>query len=175
MVTELLGATLINADAVFVVIGAALSITLFSSLVQRKMMDKSKMDEIRKRVEAHQKAYLKAQKEENKQEIKRLDAQQAEIMGLVKENMMGSMKPSLVTLPVVLILIWLMGSWYGKIGAILELPFGIPFLTKTFEGTINPMTGMLIQNGMDWFGLYILVAIGSALSIQLILKKVLKG
>jgi len=174
MVSEILGATLINAEAVYMVIGVAVGITLFSSLLHRKMVNRNKMDEIRAKIEAHQKKYLAAQDAKDKKKIAQLDKEQSQIMKLVKENMMASMKPSLVTLPVVLLIIWLMGSWYGKIGAIIEMPFGIPFLTKAFEGAINPITGLAIERGMDWFGLYILIAIGTALILELVLRKVFK-
>lgn len=174
MVSEILGATLINADAVMVVVGVAMGITLFSSLIHRKITDRKKMDEVREKIEKHQKEYLAAQNAGDKKKVAQLDKEQEQIMKLVKDNMMSSMKPSLVTLPVVLLIIWLMGSWYGKIGAIIEMPFGIPFLTRTFEGALNPMTGLLIQNGMDWFGLYILVAISTALFLELVLRKIFK-
>ena len=173
-VTEILGATLINTEAVYTVVSVSVGITLFSSLLHRKMVNRNKMDEIRAKIEAHQKKYMEAQKANDTKKIAQLDKEQAQIMGLVKENMMASMKPSLVTLPVVLLVIWVMGAWYGKIGAIIDMPFGIPFLTKAFEGAINPMTGLAVARGMDWFGLYILISIGTALILELVLRKVFK-
>ena len=97
----------------------------------------------------------------------KLEKEQGEILGLVKENMMASMKPSLYTLPVVLAGIWGLGYFYGTIGPIVDMPFAVPFLT-------HPLAEAGIVNGMDWFGLYILLAIGSSLILELVLKKVFK-
>ncbi len=169
-----MGMTLLNAEAVYTVVGIAAGITIFSSLVHRKMVDRKEMDRIRARIEAHQKQYLAAQKANDKKEMARLEKEQAEVMKLVKENMMASMKPSLITLPIVLIIFWLLKVWYEGAGPIIEMPFGIPFLTSAVNGTINPITVHAVQNGMGWFGLYIVVSIGTAIILELVLRKVFK-
>ncbi len=167
MVSELFGAILLYPDAVFTVIGVAICITLFSSLLHRKVVDRKRMDEIRKQIESHQKEYTEASKSGDKKKMAQLDSEQKQIMGLVKENMMASMKPTLITMPVVLILIWLMGSWYGELGPIIDLPFGLPFLTNAVEEAG-------IVNGVNWFGIYISTALTTALSLELVLRRILK-
>ena len=167
MVMEIFGATVLYGDALMVTIGVAIGVTLLSSLLHRKVVDKKRMDEIRGRIEKHQKDYMEANKANDTKKVAQLDKEQAEIMGLVKENMMASMKPTLVTMPVVLILIWLMGSWYGSLGPIIDLPFGLPMLTHAAEeiGVIN---------GVDWFGMYIMSAISTALFLELVLRRIFK-
>jgi len=164
---ELIGVKLIYPVAVVTVLGIAVGITLFSSLLHRKVVDRKKADEVKQRIEDHQKQYSAAAKANDKKALARLDKQQEEIMGLVKQNMMDSMKPSMITLPFVLGLIWLLGEWYGKLGAIMDLPFGVPFVTRAFE-----TAGVI--NGVDWFGLYLVSAIVTALGLELVLRKLFK-
>ncbi|MCK4327824.1 MAG: DUF106 domain-containing protein [Candidatus Diapherotrites archaeon] len=167
MISELLGAKLLYPTVVLTVAGIAICITLFSSLVHRKAVDRKHMDAVRERMEKHQKEYLKANEAGDKKRLAQLEREQAEIMGAVKDNMMASLKPTLMTMPVVLILIWLMGSWYGGLGPVLDLPFGLPFLTHAVEEAG-------IVNGVDWFGLYIASAISTALFLELVLRKIFK-
>ena len=164
---EIYGVKLLYPAAVMTVTGIAVGVTLFSSLLHRKVVDRKKMDAERQRIEAHQKEYLAASEAKDTKKIAKLDAEQQEIMGLVKQNMMDSMKPSMITLPFVLVLIWLMGEWYGKLGAIVELPFGVPFITKAVEAAG-------VVNGVDWFGLYLVSAIVTALGLELVLRKLFK-
>jgi uncharacterized membrane protein (DUF106 family) len=125
------------------------------------------MDAIRKRVESHQKEMLQAQKDKDQKKMDKLEKEQSKIMGLVKDNMIASMKPALFTMPIFLVLIWFMSGNYAHLGPILELPIGVPFLTHAAE------TAGII-NGMDWFGLYIVIAIGTSLSLELVLRQWLK-
>lgn len=167
MTVEFLGVQLLYPTAAMTVFAIAVCVTLFSSLLHRKLVDRSHMDALRERIELHQKEYLAASKADDKKRLAQLDKEQQEIMRLVKENMMSSMKPTLVTMPIVLILIWLMSTWYGNLGAIIDLPFGIPFLT-------HAVTEAGIINGMDWFGIYIATALSTALGLELVLRKLLK-
>jgi len=164
---EIFGAKLIYPMVIVTVMGIAIGITMFSSILNKKTGNKAKMDAVRERMEKHQKQYLAATEAKDKKKIAQLDREQKEIMGLVKENMMGSMKPMMVTMPVVLILIWLMGSWYGSLGPILDLPMGLPFLTHAAEEAG-------IVNGVDWFGLYIVSAITTALFLEVVVRRYLK-
>ncbi|MFC2174949.1 EMC3/TMCO1 family protein [archaeon] len=167
MIMEILGAKLFYPTVVLTVTGVAVGITLFSSLMHRRSGSRKQMDAVRERMEKHQKEYLKATEAKDKKLLAKLDREQAEIMGEVKKNMTASLKPTLMTMPVVLILIWLMGSWFGELGPILELPIGIPFLTQAVEEA-----GII--NGVDWFGLYLVSAIGTALFLEVVLRKLLK-
>ena len=159
--------TLIHAEAVFVVIGVAAAITILSSVLHRKFVDRTKMDTLRTRMEAHQKEYLAATEAKDKKALARLDAEQQAMMAALKDNMMATMKPTLITMPVVLGIIWLMGSWYGALGPLVDLPFGVPFLTRA-------VAEAGVANGVDWFGIYLVVAIGLALLLEYGLRKLLK-
>ncbi|MCD6522862.1 MAG: DUF106 domain-containing protein [Candidatus Diapherotrites archaeon] len=164
---EILGIKLVYPTATAIVICTACGISIFSALMHRKMVDRKRMDEIRKRIETHQKEYLEAQKAGDKKKMSKLEQEQAEILGLVKQNMMNSMKPTLFTMPLVLLVIWYLGAQYGAMGPLIDLPFGIPFLTKSVAET-----GII--NGVDWFGLYLVSAITTGLLIELVLRRIMK-
>jgi uncharacterized membrane protein (DUF106 family) len=164
---SILGITVLQGEAAMVVVGVALGVTLISSLLHRKFVDRKKMDEVRAKVETHQKEYLAAQEAKDAKRLARLEAEQKEIMDALKDNMMASMKPTLITMPVVLILIWQLGAWYGGIGPLIDLPFGVPLLTKA-------VAEIGVANGVDWFGIYLVVAIGAALFLEYGLRKILK-
>ncbi len=155
---------IIHPVAFFVVIGISTLVTLGSLWIHRKLVDPKRAEEIRKKIEEHQKRYLEAQKAGDKKELERLEAEQEEIMALVKESMYSSFKPLLVTTPLVLGLLWILGNLYGGLGPLVSLSFGIPFITKPF-----PDLG--IQNGVDWLGIYIVWSIIISLIAQIIIKR----
>lgn len=164
MVVEILGIQVIHPESVMAIISIAIGISLFSAFVHKKLVDRRKMDEIRKRIEDHQKRYLKAQKEGDQKKIAQLEREQTEIMGLVKKNFMMSMKPVFITMPIFLVVLWWMGQTFGKMGPMLDLPFPIPLLTYSVEE-------LGVVNGISWIGLYMIVAIPTSLIIEFILKK----
>ncbi|MCD6414838.1 MAG: DUF106 domain-containing protein [Candidatus Diapherotrites archaeon] len=164
---NIIGIQLIYPDAVMAVVAISTGVSLFSVFVHRKLVDRKKMDEIRKRIEEHQKKYLKAQKEGNQKEITRLEREQANVMKLLKKNFMMSMKPVFITMPVFLLLLWWMRGMYDKLGPMLDLPISIPFLT-------HPVAELGVANGVGWIGLYIVISIATSLTIELILKALKK-
>jgi uncharacterized membrane protein (DUF106 family) len=167
MAAELLGIKLIYPAAAFMVFGLSVIVSLLSSAVHRVLVDRKKMDAVRERMESHQKEFLEAQKANDQKRVAKLEKEQEEIMGLVKDNMLTSMKPALFTMPVFLVLIWWLGGNYGSLGPIVDMPFGIPFLTKA-------TATMGVVNGMDWFAVYILIAISASLILELVLGRLRK-
>jgi uncharacterized membrane protein (DUF106 family) len=167
MVVEWMGITFLQPTSVLIVAFIAVGVSLFSAFVHRKMVDRKKMDEIREKIEQHQKEYMKAQKEDNQKKLKQLEKKQSMIFDLVKKNMMMSMKPLFFTMPVFLVIIWLMGAQYGEAGPLMDLPFSVPLLTYSVP-EIN------VSNAVSWFGIYLVVALCTGLSVELMLKKVLK-
>ena len=163
---EILGIQLLEPTAVLTVMAIGIGVSLFSAALHRKMVDRKKMDEIRKRIETHQKEQLAAQKSDDKKKLKQLEHEQREVMGLLKKNFMMSMKPLIITMPVFLVILWWMRNQFDQFKALLELPFGIPFLTYAVENTV-------IVNGMSWFGVYLISAIGTSIVVELVLRKVL--
>jgi len=164
---EWMGITFLNPQAAIIVASIAVLASLISAAIHRKMVDRKKMDEIRERIEKHHKEYMKAQKEGNSKKLKQLEKQQSMIFDLVKKNMMMSMKPLFITMPVFLVVLWFLGSQYGSGGPLLNMPFSIPLLTYSVPEAS-------ITNGVSWFGLYLVVAIVTGLSLELVLKKVFK-
>lgn len=164
---EFFGVKILYEVAAFVTAGMAILVSIFSIIYHRKVVDRKEMDEIRKRIEEHQKQYLEAQKKNDTIKLKKLEQEQAEVLSLLKKNMLTSMKPALITLPIVLIIIWILSYFYGSLGPLIDLPFSIPFLT-------HPLEEAGIVNGMDWFGLYLISAISISLILELILRKIFK-
>lgn len=161
---DILGIQLIQPQAAITVMGIAIGISMFSSIIHKKLVDRKKMEEIRKRIEKHQKDQVAAQKADDKKKLKQLEREQAEVMNLLKKNFMMSMKPMLFTMPVFLIILWFLRTSYDGAGALIDMPFGIPFLSYAGEG---------FKNGMNWFGIYLISAIGTSLTIELIVRKVI--
>ena len=60
MVSEIIGIKLIYPVAAMTVVGVAVGISLFSSVLHRKVVDRRKMDDVREKIEKHQKEYLEA-------------------------------------------------------------------------------------------------------------------
>ena len=167
MVMELLGIKLLYPTVVGLVALISIGVSVLSIVVHTKMVDKKKMDEVRKRMEQHQKDLLKAQESGDKKKIALLEAEQEEIMNIFKQNMIATFKPMMFTTPVVLVAFWSMGHFFGGLGPILDMPLGIPFLT-------HELAEMSIVNGMDWFGVYIVLAISTSIVLQIVLKKFIK-
>jgi len=162
----ILGITILNGSAFLIaVIGSGLAI--FSRSLNKKLVDKIKMDETRKRVKAHQEQYVEAQKIGDAKLVAKLEAEQKEIMSLVKKNMFSTLKPSLIRMPVILGVIWFLRNQYSNAGPMIDIPIALPFLTHSF-----PELGII--NGVDWFGLYIGAALVTGLGLELIFRTILK-
>lgn len=162
---EILGIQFLYPDAVLTVIAISIGASLFSAALHRIMVDRKKMDEIRKKIENHQKEYLAAQKANDQKKIKQLERQQMEVMGLLKKNFMMSMKPLFISMPIFLVVLWFMRTTYDPMGALLDLPIGIPFLSYAIPD-------MGVSNGMNWFGLYLVFALGTSLTIEMAMRKI---
>lgn len=165
---ELFGMQILRPWVFTVVTTVATLMSVGSLYIHRKIVDPKRMAEIRKKIEEHQREYTEAQKANDKKKVKELEDEQEKIMELVKENMYASFKPMIITTPIVLGVLWVFGVWYGPLGPIVSMPFGIPFITKAFKAA-------RIANGMDWLGLYILWALIVSLVVQMIIKYIDKG
>lgn len=167
MVAEILGIKLLYPAAAYMVTGLSLIVAALSSAIHRVVVDRKKMDAVREKLDAHQKEMIAAQKENDQKKLKRLEKDQEEVMRLLKENMIASMKPALFTMPVFLVLLWWLNTTYAPLGPLVDLPIGVPFLTHAVEAV-----GVL--NGVDWFGIYLVIVIGTSLSLELALRGLFK-
>ena len=161
---QILGMSILHPVPFLVVIIIATLLDIGSIFIHRKLVDPKRSEEIKRKIEDHQKRYVEAQKIGDKKELERLEDEQDEIMKLVKESMYSSFKPMLITTPIVLVLLWILGDVYGGLGPIVSLPFGIPFIT-------HPFKDMGIINGMDWLGLYITWAVIVSLILQVFTRR----
>jgi uncharacterized membrane protein (DUF106 family) len=183
---EILGINLLQETSAFAVSFLALFVSTVSGIIHRKMVDRKKLDRVREEIEKHQKAYLEAQKSKDEKKLKKLEAEQARILGLVKQNMIDSMKPTLVVMLIVIPMFWYLNTTYSDSGPLVQLPVSLPLLTYCIDpvrdGCANQTqyvadTGVITVEGdgfMGWFGLYIILALTSGITIEFINWKVLK-
>lgn len=166
MSISILGMNVIYPYVTLTVILIALLVSVLSTFLHRKITDRERMNEIREKIEEHQEKYFEAHEEGDEEEMEKLEKEQEKVMELLKENIKNSLKPMLVTTPVILGVIFVLRSTYSPLGPLVELPFGVPFITQNI-----PAAG--IQNGIDWFMIYIMFAMTTGLGLELGLRKIL--
>ena len=133
-------------EVTFIAIGVALG----SAVVSKLITNPKRMKEIKDRMNGMQKRMAEARKKNDETEIKRLAEEQKQMMPLMKEMMIGSFKPMLITFIPLLLVLWFMGSAYGKEGVIIDVPF----------------IGL-----QSWIGWDIIIALITGLLFELIFKK----
>ncbi|MBI4215056.1 DUF106 domain-containing protein [archaeon] len=127
-----------------------IAVSLGSALVSKKLVNQKRMKEIRGRMSNLQKRTADAKKRNDIEEIKKLEEENKQMLPLMKEMMIGSVKPMAITfLPLILVL-GFMGSTYGNSGLIVDIPI------------------LGLQN---WVGWYIIVAILTGIVFELAYKK----
>jgi len=163
---DFLGINIIYPAAAGIVAVVAVFVSILSSVMHTKFGDRKGMDALQERIRKNQAAFLDAQKSGDDKKMKRLEAEQKAIMSEFQSKMMKNMKPTIISMPLFLIIIWFLSSNYDKMGPLVDLPFGIPFLT-------NPVVEAGVVNGVTWFGIYLLTALSMALFLELVVKKAL--
>lgn len=124
----------------------ALGIALTSSMVNKIVLDKEKMKEMKEKMSHHQKEMKKAAKSSDS---KRSQELQGEYMKMLMEHMKHSFRPAIITIiPFIVIFRWLRVT-YGEIGNVATL-FGI---------------------SLSWFGWYLICV----MIISMILNRILKA
>lgn len=126
---------------------AAAAVSLFSFLVNKKIGSAKKMKETQARINDFQKRYSEAKKAKDEALLKKLEEEQAEIMGLTKQLMVGSFKPMLFTLAPALAVFYFLGNAYGSIPVVATIP--------VFNWAVN------------WLGWYIFIAIVIAIALEI--------
>ena len=148
-------------EPAIVILVTTIALATVTKILQRKLIDRKKMQEIQKKIKDDQKKFKELLKgaEKNKREIEEL---QAQILKQNTELMNMNMKLSLFTMPAFLLIFWLLGNLYGgkTLVSIIPLP--------TFESfqPFNPMSwvpnGLGVTSGYYkmYFFYYMISAIG---------------
>jgi len=145
-----------------------LALAIFSQLVSRRFRAKSGFKEQQELMKKKQKEMKELMKKDpsNTKEIEKL---QKETMALMQTMMSGSYKQMFVTLPVFLVVYWLLGFFYG--GQLLISPIAFPKLSM-------PDFGMLtLEMGYQrfYFFIYLILTIIIAVVLKYIDKAKLKN
>lgn len=102
MISALLAAQIMPTNIEIVVIVLALAYASLYAFSQVRLIDRKRMRELQSLMKQHQKDLGELIK--NKAPQEHIDAKQKELMPVIKENMLSSLKPSLIMLPAFYIL-----------------------------------------------------------------------
>ena len=126
---------------------------LVTSLLNKKLINRDRMEEIQKQTKEYQKQLKEAQKEKN---TKKMEEINKKMMPLMTEQMKMSFKPMMYTfVPIILLFTWL-GSKYGQLGVLANIP-------------------LILKTEWGWLGLYILSTLIVTLTIEAIHKQYRKA
>jgi uncharacterized membrane protein (DUF106 family) len=137
------------------VILVALTVAIFITGIHYLMVDHEKMKKIRKEVSEYRTKVLKAQKEGNKKQIRKLELQKKRINELNAKMTTMSFKPMIFTMiPIFILFAWFRHSYaYGV--PILELPFAL-FDLPVIGTIFGYFHGSMPANQLGAFGWYFL-------------------
>lgn len=133
----------------------AIAVSLGSTLLNKKIVNQDRMEEIKAQISAFQKKLNAAKKKGDEKEIKKLEEEQKQMLGLTKEMFINSFKPLLYTFIPVIIIFVTLNSHYGGLGNIIELP--------------------LLNWELNWFWWYIIVSVLTAVIFELFYKRYRKA
>lgn len=100
----------------------AVAIGIVSFVVSKKLSNPARTEQIQEQINSFQKKMKDAQKNNDTAEIKRLEVEQREMLGLMKEMMINNFKPAMVTFLPFIAVWWTLSGVYGSAGNIVELP-----------------------------------------------------
>ena len=137
------------------VILVALTVAIFITGIHHLMVDHEQMKKIRKEVSEYRTKLLKAQKEGNKKQIRKLELQKKRINELNAKMTTMSFKPMIFTMiPIFILFAWFRHSYaYGV--PILELPFAL-FDLPVIGTIFGYFHGSMPANQLGAFGWYFL-------------------
>lgn len=130
----------------FFIMFIAAVLALIQTLVTKALVDQNRLREIQTQVSAFNKKLLKATREQNKEELEKLEKEKQKINELQVEMLKMQMPLFASMLPFFVVFFLLMNlAKTMKWGAFINLPFNIPILG--------------IGNSFTWLGWYIMCSI----------------
>ncbi len=131
-----------------------------SQIIQKKFVNKAKIDENQKKMKKHQekmKELAKKDDHESKREMERIEK---EFMETANETMRESFRQTIISMPVFLGAFWFLQNDYGK--AVIDLPVPLPWFGENWSIQFFSQT--------NWFGWYFV----SYLVVTILLNALLK-
>lgn len=157
-------------NPVLTVFFVALAVSIFTTVVNKLLVDHDEMYEIRQEMNEFQKELREAQQSGDSKQLAKLQAKQVDFMEKQSKMMTSSFKPAIVTMVPVLLVYWWMRSTVIN-DLIVQLPFTVYYATLTpLWHTIGPFIygGQAnIPYVMGWLLWYLLCTLG----ISQILRK----
>lgn len=139
----------------FQVMLIAIAVSLGTTLVNKKIINQDRMDEIKKQISDFQKRYNETKKSGDEEKIKEMTEEQKKMMGLTKEMMINSFKPMAITIVPILVIFYFLSNTYGSLGDIVRLP--------------------VLNWNLSWFWWYIMVAVLTSIIMEIVYKQYRKA
>ncbi len=124
----------------------AFLVSLGSIALSKKMVDQDRVEEIKARIKEYNKKYRKALKENDKQALKKLEAEGKEVTRMSMELMKYSFKPTMFTIIPILIVISAIRANYGN-----QVVASLPLI-----------------GGVDAFWWYVIVAMATSITLEIV-------
>ena len=141
--------------AAFEVMLIAIAVSLGTTLVNKRIINQDRIDEIKKQISDFQKRYNEAKKSGDENKIKEMTEEQKKMMGLTKEMMINSFKPMAITIVPILVIFYFLSNTYGSLGDIVRLP--------------------VLNWNLSWFWWYIIIAVLTSIIMEIIYKQYRKA
>ena len=139
----------------FQVMLIAIAVSLGTTLVNKRIINQDRMDEIKKQISDFQKRYNETKKSGDEEKIKEMTEEQKKMMGLTKEMMINSFKPMAITIVPILVIFYFLSNTYGSLGDIVRLP--------------------VLNWNLSWFWWYIMVAVLTSIIMEIVYKQYRKA
>jgi uncharacterized membrane protein (DUF106 family) len=108
--------------AAFEILLIAIAISVGSALLNKKLVNQDRADEIKRKIKDFQNRFNEAKKSGDQALIKKLEEEQREVLGLTKELMSNSFKPLLYTFLPFMIILFFLSNAYGSAGIVVTIP-----------------------------------------------------
>lgn len=133
--------------SIFIIL-VAISVTLFSTLVSRRLIDLDKLKRYTKETKVYNKMKLKATKSQDRRLMKKVEDNEKRAQKMQRELATMRIKPLIYTLVPTLLIFVLMNGHFGSIDSIVaNIPFSLPeniifpFGTDCFNIRNDPIHG----------------------------------
>jgi uncharacterized membrane protein (DUF106 family) len=121
----------------------ALAFSAMTFYANKKLVDRRRLDEIKREVNRFQKEYGEARKSGDEEKLRQLEKRNEEVLGMTKEMMLMQFKPSLVTFPLFFVFSFVVKQPPMNAASI-SLPFALPVpdlarFTVQFRSSFGPL------------------------------------
>jgi len=144
---------------------AALIWVVVSQLLRRKLVDTKKLKREQARMKELQKQVQGLLKQNDEKSRQKADELQKEMLELMNRTMGGSMKPLLVTLPIIFVVYWVLGNMFS--GIPIEIPFAVPVVHRMAEFPFFGNFEITSTLSWLWWFIYCSILIGIVFNVAI--------